>query len=328
MATPINNNLHSNTIDNYSNSKNNLNKIDSNIINSYANSTNNLNTLNKVESNIINNNSNLDITLKEKLNNIDTKYDPNRTTINVIKDIIKDISSNISNVSEIFVTAGAEAATQGIKTGTNVVKMQGIAASNASADLAKTATDIAKTKLPDIMNNVKDVTKIVTEGVGEINNIIDTTTLETKEDLIKERIATMMALHPVLTEEQARIELEEEKRLEEEERLKKEETEKVKELELELEIEKAKAKADILETASEAKIVGATGGSAKESKKKTTLKNIQKGGKMSAKRTQKSIDDFLKPSITSSSVLRMIKGGKISIKKRKYNSGLRSKRRR
>jgi hypothetical protein len=303
-----------------------LNKIDSNIINSYANSTNNLNALNKVESNTINNNANLDITLREKLNNLDTKYDPNRSTVNVFKDIIKDISANISNVSEIFVTAGAEAATQGIKSGTNIVKMQGIAATNASADLAKTATDIAKTKLPDIMHNVKDVTKIVTEGVGEINNVIDTTRLEMKEDLIKERIATMMASHPVLTEEQARIELEEEKRLEEEERLKKEETEKVKELELELEIEKAKA--DVLETASEAKIVGATGGSAKGSKKRTTLKNIQKGGKMSAKRTQKSIDDFLKPSITSSSVLKMIKGGKISIKKRKYNSGLRSKRRR
>lgn len=317
MATPINNNLHSNTIDNYSNSK---------IINSYVNSPNNLNALNKIDSNTINNNANLDITLREKLNNIDTKYDPNRSTINVFKDIIKDISANISNVSEIFVTAGAEAATHGIKTGTNIAKMEGIAVSNASADLAKTATDIAKTKLPDIMDNVKDVTKIVTEGVGEINNVIDTTTLETKEDLIKERIATMMASRPVLTEEQAIIELEEEKRLEEEERFKKEEPERVKELELELEIEKAKA--DVLETASsEAKIVGG-GGSAKGSKKRSNLKNIQKGGKMSAKRIQKSIKEFLKPSMTSSSVLNMIKGGKISVKKRKYNSGLRSKRRR
>jgi hypothetical protein len=60
----------------------------------------------------------------------------------------------------------------------------------------------------------------------------------------------------------------------------------------------------------------------------STLKNIQKGGKMAAKRTQKSINDFLKPSITSSSILKLIKGGKRSIKKRRYKYGVRSKRRR
>ena len=52
---------------------------------------------------------------------------------------------------------------------------------------------------------------------------------------------------------------------------------------------------------------------------------------MAAKRTQKSINDFLKPSITSSSVLKMVKGGKKSAKRRRYistNKGYRSKKRR
>jgi hypothetical protein len=195
--------------------------------------------------------------------------------------------------------------------------MEGLAAANASADLAQTAANVAKTKLPNLINNIKDVTKVVTEGIGEVNNVIDNAILETKETLINQQIATMMALHPGLTEEQARIELEENERLE------KEEAKRLQELEL----EKARAeaiikKADALETAAEAKIVAATGGSNKGSKKRNkTLKNIQKGGKMAAKRSQKSIKDFLKPSITSSSVLKLIKGGKRFSKKRKYNSG-------
>ena len=55
------------------------------------------------------------------------------------------------------------------------------------------------------------------------------------------------------------------------------------------------------------------------------------GGNITIEGVKESIDDFLKPSITSSSVLKMIKGGKISIKKRRYistNKGHSSKRRR
>ena len=270
------------------------------------------------------------LTLKEKLDRIPIDYEPNRSTFSIFKDTVKNIGSSVSNVSEVLVETGAEVASIGIKNGTNAAKMEGIAVTNASADLAKTAANVAKTKIPDFINNVKDVTKVVTEGVGEVNNVIDNTILETKEELIKQQIATMMTARAGLTEEQARIKLEENKRLE------KEEAERVQEMELEkakVEAKEAEAKAiikkaDALETASEAKIVAATGGSTKGSKKRINLKNIQKGGKMSARRTQKSIKEFLKPSITSSSVLKMIKGGKISVKKRKYNSVLHSKRQR
>jgi hypothetical protein len=322
MATPINNIYKKNTIDNYTNSTNNLNKLPSNAIDNYTNSTNNLN---KLPSNAIDNytNSNTYLTLKEKLDRIPTDYDPNRSSLSIFKDTVKNIGSSVSNVSEVLVETGAEVASIGIKNGTNAAKMEGLAAANASADLAQTAANVAKTKFPDLINNVKDVTKVVTEGVGQVNNVIDNTILETKENLIKEQIAIMMASHPGLTEKQAGFELEENERLE------KEAVERTQQLEL----EKAKAeaitkKAEALETASQAKIVAATGGSNKGPKKRNTLKSIQKGGKMSARRTQKSIKDFLKPSITSSSILKMIKGGKRSVKKRKYNSGLRSKRRR
>jgi hypothetical protein len=304
MATPINNIYKKNTIDNYTNSTNNLNKLPSNAIDNYTN-------------------SNTYLTLKEKLDRIPTDYDPNRSSLSIFKDTVKNIGSSVSNVSEVLVETGAEVASIGIKNGTNAAKMEGLAAANASADLAQTAANVAKTKFPDLINNVKDVTKVVTEGVGQVNNVIDNTILETKENLIKEQIAIMMASHPGLTEKQAGFELEENERLE------KEAVERTQQLEL----EKAKAeaitkKAEALETASQAKIVAATGGSNKGPKKRNTLKSIQKGGKMSARRTQKSIKDFLKPSITSSSILKMIKGGKRSVKKRKYNSGLRSKRRR
>ena len=311
------NKLPSNVINNNANLTTNLNKLPSNVINTNTNLTTNLN---KLPSNVINNNvinDNLPLTLKQKLNNIPTKYDPNRSTLSLFNAKVKDIGSTVSNISKVFVDTGAEVATIGIKTGENAAKIEAIAAANASADLAETAADIAKSKLPGLIDNVKNVTKVVTEGIGEVNNVIDNTKLEMKETLIKEQIAIMMESHPELTEEQARI------KLEEDERLEKEEFETTQQLELEkANVAAMEKKAEALETASEAKIVAATGGSNKSPKKRNkTLKNIQKGGKMAAKRTQKSIKEFLKPSITSSSVLKLIKGGKRFSKKRKYNSG-------
>jgi hypothetical protein len=303
----------------------NLPSSNANLPSSNANLTN----LNKLPSNDINNNNNnnnLPLTLKQKLNNIPIKYDPNRSTLSIFNAKVKDIGTTISSISKVFVDTGAEVATIGIKTGENAAKIEGIAAANASADLADTAANIAKTKLPGLIGNVKDVTKVITEGIGEVNNVIDNTKLEMKEALIKEQIAIMMKSQPELTEEQARM------KLEEDEKLKKEEVKRETQVELEKSNIAAMAKkADALEAVAEAKILAATGGSNKGSKKRNTLKNIQKGGKMSARRSQKSIRDFLKPTITSSSILKMMRSCKKSVKKRKYNyanKALRSKRRR
>jgi hypothetical protein len=151
----------------------------------------------------------------------------------------------------------------------------------------------------------------VAQGIGEVSSVIKNTSIEVKEASKKAQIATMVASRPGLTEEEARKEIDDAERLEKE----KEELQKIQQFEL----EKAKI---VGEFKSERKSMLGGG------KRGSTLKNIQKGGKMSAKRTQKSINDFLKPSMTSSSILKLIKGGKISVKKRRYNYGVRSKRRR
>ena len=260
-------------------------------------------------------NNNKELTLEEKLYSLPTDYDPNRTNFSIFNDAVKNVGSTVAEVSKVFVDTGAEVTTMGIKTGENAAKMEGIAAANVSVDLAATAADIAKTKLPGFFENVKEATKVVTEGIGEVNNVIDTTTLEMEEASINAQIATMMASRPGLTEEEARRELEEAERLERE----KEEIQRIQQFELE------KAKIEVEGKVKDKDDVSLKGGS---NKKQSTLKNIQKGGKMAAKRTQKSIHDFLKPSITSSSVLKLMKGGKKSAKRRRYNYGLRSKRRR
>jgi hypothetical protein len=338
-VTTLNKN-NSNIIDNYANPPQpvTLNKNNSNIIDNYANQQQPVTTLNNKDSNIINNNVDLSgaNTLDEKLNNMATDNDPNRSTLNTFRDTIKSIGASVNDVSELLVTTGAEIATIGIKGTTNTARMEGIAASNAATDLlqtasyiaktklpdildnvkevAETAINIAKTKLPDLIRNIKDVSKIIAEGVGEINNIINITKLEIKEGLLKDQVAMMLASNPGLTEEQAKV------KLEEEEKIKEEETKRVQELELEkTKAEAISKQAEALEIASQAKIAAASGGSVKQLNQRTSLKNIQKGGKMSATRTQKSIRDFLKPSITSSTILKIIKGRRKSIKKRRDN---------
>jgi len=244
-----------------------------------------------------------------------------RSNLGDITKFAHNVGQSVGEVSKVFVDTSAEVASIGINTSGNALEIEATATVTEANKLSQIAADLAKTKLPGIINNVKDVTKVVTEGIGEVNNVIDTTTLEMKEASIKAQIATMMAARPDLTEEQARRELEETERLE------KEEAERVERLELE------KAKIEAKEAESKAKEAEAkaslSGGSNKGPKNQGTLKNIQKGGKMAAKRTQRSINDFLKPSITSSSILKMVKGGKKSAKRRrKYNYGIRSKKRR
>jgi hypothetical protein len=310
--------------------------------------------MNKMASNIINNTP---ISLKDKLKRLASKnHDPSRTNLSDITNLapnldditnlapnldditklvpnLDDISKLapkleniskfahnsgqiISDVSKVFVETGAEVGAIGISTSENAAKVQAITAINALDDLAKSAADIAKNKLPGLIENVKNVTKVVTEGIGEVNNVIDTTTLEMEEVAKNAQISTMMKLRPGLTEEEARNELINKENIE------KEEAEKAQQLELEnkrIDAKETEAKAREAE-AREAKSGGGIG------IKKNTLKNIQKGGKMAAKRTQKSIKDFLNSSITSSSILKLIKGGKRSIKRRRYNSGIRTKR--
>jgi hypothetical protein len=310
------NKMASDTINNVANSAtDNMNKMASDTINNVANSA--TDNMNKMASNTIDNST---MSLADKLkkaSEVNGVY--GRSNLGDITKFAHNIGQSVGEVSKVFVDTSAEVASIGINTSGNALEIEATATVNEANKLSQIAADIAKTKLPGIINNVKDVTKVVTEGIGEVNNVIENTTLEMKEASIKAQIATMMAARPDLTEEQARRELEETERLE------KEEAERVERLELEkAKVEAKEAEAKAKEAEAKAKEASLSGGR----RNKGTLKNIQKGGKMAAKRTQKSINDFLKPSITSSSVLKMIKGGKRSIKKRKYNSVVRSKRQR
>jgi hypothetical protein len=321
------NKMASNTIDNVANSTtntiDNMNKVASNTIDNVANSTTNtIDNMNKVASNTIDNSSTM--TLADKLKKASAiNGASDRSNLGDITKFAHNIGQSVGEVSKVFVDTSAEVASIGINTSGNALEIEATATVNEANKLSQIAADLAKTKLPGIINNVKDVTKVVTEGIGEVNNVIENTTLEMKEASIKAQIATMMAARPDLTEEQARRELEETERLE------KEEIERVERLELEkAKIEAKEAESKAKEAEAKAKEASLSGGSNKRQKNKSTLKNIQKGGKMAAKRTQKSINDFLKPSITSSSVLKMMRGGKKSAKRRRYNYGARSKRRR
>lgn len=295
-----------------------FNKMASNTIDNYSNSA--INNMNKMASNTIDNSMSLEDKLK-KASAINGLSD--RTNLGDITKFAHNIGQSVGEVSKVFVDTSAEVASIGINTSGNALEIEATATVTEANKLSQIAADLAKTKLPGIINNVKDVTKVVTEGIGEVNNVIDTTTLEMKEASIKAQIATMMAARPGLTEEQARRELEETEKLE------KKEAERIERLELEkAKIEAKEAESKAKEAEFKAKEASLAGGSNKKQKNKSTLKNIKKGGKMAAKRTQKSINDFLKPSITSSSVLKMIKGGKKSAKRRRYNYGIRSKKRR
>jgi hypothetical protein len=318
------NKMASNTIDNVTNSAtnnfNNMNKMASNTINNVANSTtNSIDNMNKMTSNTIDNSS---MSLEDKLKKASAvNAAEDRSNLGDITKFAHNIGQSIGEVSKVFVDTSAEVASIGINTSGNALEIEATATVNEANKLSQIAADLAKTKLPILINNVKDVTKVVTEGIGEVNNVIDNTTLEMKEAATTAQISTMMAARPGLTEEQARKELEEVIRLERE----KEEIQKIQQFEL----EKAKIEAEINLNAKDKDKdkEAAAGGS-----RRNTLKHIQKGGKMAAKRTQKSIHDFLKPTITSSSILKIVKGGKKSIKKggkkRRNNKRLTSKRRR
>jgi hypothetical protein len=259
-------------------------------------------------------------TLLKQLNAIPVgAQDPNRSTLGVFDDTINSIGDVISDITETVVKTSAKVAAIGTETGAGAAETQGLAAVYAADNLFKTASNVAKDQLPRILDHAKEVAEVYTDGVNRITSIIDTTMYNIKQATKQRKIEILMKDYPELTEEEARkIIIAEEKEKEEMDKREKE-----------LELERKEAENENLKELNnmEAKIIANKTGGFLGGKKRNTLKNIQKGGKLSAKRIQKSIKEFLKPSITSSSVLKMIKGGKKTAKKRKYNSGLRSKRR-
>jgi hypothetical protein len=239
--------------------------------------------------------------------------DPNRTTQGVVIGAMNDFESVINEITSTYINIIAKIASVGIKSGANAAVVDSLAMVYAVDDLVKTGADIIENQFPVMVDSAGKIAEGYTEGMGKIDTIIKTSIIKVKEAAKEKKAEIKMASHPELTKEQAIKEVEEDERIEEENARK--------EKEMDLEMEKAKAveaqaevttkKAEAIETAMEAKIIAASGGG----KRRVDLNHIQKGGRMSARRTQKSIKDFLKPSITASSILKIVKGGKKGVKK-------------
>jgi hypothetical protein len=271
-----------------------MNSLATNVAtNALLNKGTNLNSLSVPNMNSLATNSNLNL--------------PEPTTLSETDSLVHGIGKSISDFSNIFVNTGAEIAAAGINNTEVAAKIQAQAGAEAAADLSKTAAKIVEKYGPEAEKNLE----IIGDKVGKIQNAFfgsfkkasDVAALKTEEEITNTKIQIMMASRPGLTEQEARRELEEE------EKKQKEEERRLEEIKIKAEAEaEAKAKAE-----AEAESKKSVGG-----KKSMTFKQIQRGGKMAAKRTQKSIKDFLNSSVTSSHILNMVKkGGKRSKRRRR-----------
>lgn len=199
------------------------------------------------------------------------------------KGIFATVVKSITDVEADVLAAEAKVATAGF-------------AATFSAAL-ETATDLLHDKGPGLTKFGKEVlqTKSALEVVAANVNADTTSQIlaideKSKDDQIKIIMDTKK-----LTPTQAKSEFEK--------------------IERERERERRIAVIDTLDLAK----VKATSGQAGGSIKRLTLGQIQKGGRQSAKRTKKSINDFLNSSVTSSHILKMVtkQGDKHSDNKRK-----------
>lgn len=163
-------------------------------------------------------------------------------------------------------------------------------ATTGAVALAAAVDDTIQSQGPKLMETLQTATKFVYKGVNAIkaaevqaNAEADIAALKIDEVAKASQIAILMENDSNLTKEAAEAEFD----ILETERKEKEEA--------------AAAAVVALEIAKAA--TPAAGGSRKKS---ITLGQIQKGGRQSAKRTKKSINDFFNSSVTSSQILKMI----------------------
>jgi hypothetical protein len=189
-----------------------------------------------------------------------------------ISEIIGETTNAVANIEAGLLTAEVD-----------------VAATGASAVVAAVDKTI-KNQGPKLMNTVKTATDFVFDGLNifkkakvQANAEADIAALKIDEVAKASQIAILMENDSNLTKEAAEAEFD----ILETERKEKEEA--------------AAAAVVALEIAKAA--TPAAGGSRKKS---ITLGQIQKGGRQSAKRTKKSINDFFNSSVTSSQILKMI----------------------
>jgi len=224
---------------------------------------------------------------------------------------VSDVADTVANVEGKFLGVEAKAlTTSGVAVATalgDTIEDKG----PEFADVAKKAT----TFLGGIYKNL-EIAKEQIKAETEIAKLqIDKQSKASQIEILKD---------PKLPEAQAEAQAEAEfKKIEE----KREEDEKAdRDAELKME-EAAAAAATALELAKAAATAPASGGSRK---KMMTLSQIQKGGRQSANRTKKSINDFFNSSVTSSQILKRFakpdnKRKTIRKSKRRKHGGRRSR---
>jgi len=203
----------------------------------------------------------------------------------LLNEIISEAATAVGGVEAAVLTAELNVATTGT-----------VAAADA-------IDETIKNQGPQIMKTLETATNFVFNGLNAIkkaefkaNAEADTAALKIDEAAKNEQIKILMENNINLTKDQAEAEYD----ILEKERNEKEKADAAAELKI------AEAAASIDAALEIAKAKGAAAAAGGSRKKSITLSQIQKGGRQSAKRTKKSINDFFNSSVTSSQILKMV----------------------
>ena len=215
---------------------------------------------------------------------------------------VSTVSDPTKSESDGAVTEAVNELTDGFaKLETTLVTAEAKVATTTAVAIADAVGNTIKTQGPKLLDNVKkgaeylyEVVNTIKEAKFKANAEADTAALKINEAAKNEQIKILMISG--LTKEQAEAEFD---------ILEKERNEKEK-VAAAAEVEVAKADASIDAALEIAKATGAAAAAGGSRKKSITLGQIQKGGRQSAKRTKKSINDFFNSSVTSSQILKMI----------------------
>lgn len=238
--------------------------------------------------------------------------------LDVVKNAIHDGANEIkkfnNEATAITAEIGAAATDSAGVAAVVEVKQLGETVSHGSEVIAKEVTE----KLPEINKNLNQIMKGFFDVKNSISEALTESNLNAEiEETKQKQNARNIKLD--IYEDSVRKEnpnLSQDAVLEEAKKRLKEE-------------EYVKAAAEAAEKAAQlaAEVAAKSATTSGGSRRRVALKNIQRGGKLAAKRTQKSIHEFLKPSITSSYILKMMQKKETKKRKRYNKSSKRQKRR-
>jgi hypothetical protein len=232
-------------------------------------------------------------------NNLIPKVDTsNLTATSEIENVFKDVIGSAVAIGSLATTLEVEAlGTEAVvvtEAAAKAAAKAAEAATKAAAKATRVVSDTIQTEAPQVIDSVKKLATVwydLQATLQEAAVKLDVDALKIAEQSKTDQIQILMTNG--LSKDQANAKLEE---IEKKEERKKERDEK--------EREREEKNATMLELATiNANAIKTQDGG---SRKRNTLSQIQKGGRQSAKRTQKSINDFFNSSVTSSQILKMV----------------------